>query len=63
MWSTTYTLRSETTSTKSMMRSASHSIGSSVYEAEAKCRSLRMKWVAVADAEGNLRPQMRWRFK
>jgi len=48
--------------TKQVIQAASRDICQSVpNKGEAERRRVRMSWIAVADAKGSLRPQVRWR--
>jgi len=50
-------------STKQVIQAASRGICQSVpNKGKAERRCVRMNWIAVADADGSLRPQVRWRI-
>ena len=62
MCSTALNLQLPAMGTKQVIQAASRDICQSVpNKGEAERRRVRMSWIAVADANGNLRPQVRWR--
>ena len=63
MCSTALSLQSAAMSTKQVIQAASRGICQSVpNKGKAERRCVRMNWIAVADADGSLRPQVRWRI-